>query len=223
MWARYNGEALVPGDKDYDEVLYVAGDVHYWIGLPFKLSDPGVNLHDRGVDDQGRQVVGVSFGEGVGLHDGDSWQYWFEKDRTWPVQVAYKEENRTNWNLLRFEDVRDRERIYLRRTPRPLQRRGPAHKGAPHARFRVQSGAGHGGIRRAAVGFAGETSSVRSRSLAGIAIVSTQPAASMALSASTVDFTCSALVASAACSSSPSSTSRIRSSPFSPSMHGTPR
>jgi len=106
VWARYNGEALVPGDKDYDEVLYVAGDVHYWIGLPFKLSDPGVNLHDRGVDDQGRQVVGVSFGEGVGLHDGDSWQYWFEKDRTWPVQVAYKEENRTNWNLLRFEDVR---------------------------------------------------------------------------------------------------------------------
>jgi len=106
VWARYNGEELAPGDKDYDEVLYVAGDVHYWIGLPFKLNDPGVNLHDRGIDDQGRQVVGVSFGEGVGLHDGDTWQYWFVEGRTWPVQLAYKEENRTNWNYLRFEDVR---------------------------------------------------------------------------------------------------------------------
>lgn len=106
VWARYNDEELGPGDKDFDEVLYVAGDVHYWIGLPFKLQDPGVNLHDRGVDELGRQVVGVSFGDGVGLHDGDSWQYWFEEGRTWPVQVAYMEENRTNWNYLRFEDIR---------------------------------------------------------------------------------------------------------------------
>lgn len=105
-WALYNGEMLAEGDKDYDEVLYVSGDVNYWIGLPYKLHDPGVNLHDRGTDAQGRQVVGVSFGEGVGLHDGDTWQYWFEEGRTWPVQVAYKEEGRDNWNYLRFEDIR---------------------------------------------------------------------------------------------------------------------
>jgi len=105
-WALLNGEPLGPGDRDYDQVQYVSGDVHYWISLPFKLHDDGVNLHDRGIDDLGRQVVGVSFGEGVGLHDGDTWQYWFAEGQTWPVQVAYKEENRTNWNLLRFEDIR---------------------------------------------------------------------------------------------------------------------
>lgn len=105
-WALLNGEPLAAGDKDFDEVRYVSGDVHYWIGLPFKLHDGGVNLHDRGLDDDGRRVVGVTFGEGIGLHDGDSWQYWFEEGRTWPVQIAYMEEGRTNWNLLRFEDVR---------------------------------------------------------------------------------------------------------------------
>ena len=106
VWATLNGEPLGPGDKDYDEVLYVSGDVHYWIGLPYKLRDPGVNLHYRGLDDDGRHVVGVTFGEGVGLHDGDSWQYWFVDGRTWPVQVAYREEGRENWNNLRFEDIR---------------------------------------------------------------------------------------------------------------------
>lgn len=105
-WALLNGESLSAGDKDFDEVRYVAGDVNYWIGLPYKLHDDGVNLHDRGTDGEERRVVGVSFGEGVGLHDGDSWQYWFVDGRTWPVQIAYMEEGRTNWNLLRFEDIR---------------------------------------------------------------------------------------------------------------------
>ena len=104
-WAALNGETLSAGHRDFDEVQYVSGDVNYWISLPFKLKDPGVNLHDRGLD-EGRHVVGVTFGEGVGLHDGDSWQYWFVDGQTWPVQVAYKEEGRTNWSLLRFEDIR---------------------------------------------------------------------------------------------------------------------
>lgn len=105
IWATMNGEPLGPGDMDYDQVPYVSGDVHYWIGLPYKLHDPGVNLHYRGRDDDGRHVVGVTFGEGVGLHD-DAWQYWFEDGRTWPVQVAYREEGRDYWNNLRFEDIR---------------------------------------------------------------------------------------------------------------------
>ena len=105
-WAVLNDEPLAAGDKDFDQVAYVSGDVQYWISLPFKLKDGGVNLHDRGVDDEGRRVVGVTFGDGVGLHDGDSWQYWFEDGRTWPVQVAYMEEGRTNWSYLRFEDIR---------------------------------------------------------------------------------------------------------------------
>jgi len=106
QWATMNGEPLGPGDKDYDEVPYVSGDVHYWIGLPFKLHDPGVNLHYRGRDDDGRHLVGVTFGQGIGLHDGDAWRYWFVDDRTWPVEVAYREEGRENWNHLRFEDIR---------------------------------------------------------------------------------------------------------------------
>lgn len=105
-WAVLNGEPLGPGDKDYDQARYVSGDVQYWISLPFKLRDPGVNLHYRERDDDGRHVVGVSFGEGIGLHDGDSWRYWFEDGQTWPVQIAYMEEGKTNWNYLRFEDIR---------------------------------------------------------------------------------------------------------------------
>ena len=105
-WATRNGEFLEPGDMDYDQVLYVSGDVNYWIGLPYKLRDPGVQLHDRGTDDQGRRVVGVTFGDGVGLHDGDTWQYWFVDGNTWPVQLAYREEGRENFSVLRFEDIR---------------------------------------------------------------------------------------------------------------------
>ena len=104
-WATLNGRPLGPGDKDFDEVRYVSGDVNYWIALPFKLRDAGVNLHYRGKED-GRHLVTVSFGEGVGLHDGDTWRYWFEDGRSWPVQVAYREEGKKNWNVLRFEDIR---------------------------------------------------------------------------------------------------------------------
>lgn len=106
QWATLNGEPLGEGDKDYDQVRYVSGDVQYWISLPYKLLDDGVTVHDRGIDDEGRHVVGVTFGEGIGLHDEDTWQYWFEDGRSWPVQVAYMEESDDDWNRLRFEDIR---------------------------------------------------------------------------------------------------------------------
>ena len=105
-WATLNGQPLHEGDKDYDQVRYVSGDVQYWISLPYKLRDNGVNLHYRGTDDDGRHVVGVTFGEGIGLHDGDTWQYWFEEGRSWPVQVAYMEEGARDWSRLRMEDIR---------------------------------------------------------------------------------------------------------------------
>lgn len=104
VWAMLNGTPLAEADKDFDEVPYVSGDVNYWIGLPFKLRDPGVNLHYRGLD-EGRHLVSVSFGDGVGLHDGDTWRYWFTDASPWPVQVAYLEEDHDSWDLLRFEDV----------------------------------------------------------------------------------------------------------------------
>ena len=105
-WATMNGRDLGPGEQDYDQVRYVSGDVQYWISLPYKLRDDGVNLHYRGRDEDGRHVVGVTFGEGIGLHDGDTWQYRFEDGQSWPVEISYMEEGRANWSRLRFEDIR---------------------------------------------------------------------------------------------------------------------
>jgi hypothetical protein len=104
VWAVTNGEALGPGDKDFDEVRYVASDVQYWISLPYKLRDPGVNLHYDGIDEEGREVVRVTFGEGVGDHQ-DVWRYRFGAGSVWPVQVEYTEEGKSNVNRLRFEDI----------------------------------------------------------------------------------------------------------------------
>lgn len=106
QWALTNGEPLADGDKDYDEADYVGGDVQYWIGLPFKLTDPGVNLDDDGTDDQGRRVVRVTFGEGVGDHQ-DIWHYYFEGSDPWPVQVDYQEAGKTNTNHTRWEDIQE--------------------------------------------------------------------------------------------------------------------
>ena len=105
-WAVMNGEALSAGDKDWDEARYVAGDVFYWIGLPFKLKDPGVFLHYDGTDDDRRQLVRVTFGEGVGDHD-DTWFYAFEEGRAMPVSIGYREEGRTNVSRTYWEDIRE--------------------------------------------------------------------------------------------------------------------
>ncbi len=105
-WAAMNGEPLGPGDKDYDEARYVSGDVHYWIGLPFKLKDPGVLLHYDGVDEEGLRQVRVTFGEGVGDHS-DTWFYAFRDDRAMPVSIGYREEGRENVNRTYWEDVRE--------------------------------------------------------------------------------------------------------------------
>ena len=106
LWAVMNGEFLAPGDKDYDEALYVARDVFYWISLPYKLKDPGVFLAYGGTDAQGRHVVEVSFGEDVGEHD-DTWFYTFEEGRTMPVDIAYREEGKDNINHTYWEDFRE--------------------------------------------------------------------------------------------------------------------
>ena len=111
QWSTYNGEFLAEGDKDYDEADYVGGDVHYWFGLPFKLTDPGVNIHDEGVDAQGRFVVRVTFGENVGDHQ-DTWRYYFTDGATWPVQVDYTEDGSTNTNSTRWEDIRQQDGFF---------------------------------------------------------------------------------------------------------------
>lgn len=104
-WARMNGEVLGPGDMDYDQATLVTSDVHYWLGLPYKLRDPGLRLHHDGTDDEGREVVRVTFGEGVGEHQ-DLWRYFFVEDRSWPVEVQYVEEGRTEVNRVLFRGIR---------------------------------------------------------------------------------------------------------------------
>ena len=85
-WAYRNGEPLEPGDRDKDEVRYVSGDVNYWLALPYKLRDQGVNLAYQGLDAEGRHDVMVTFGEGVGS---DVWHYYFVDGQTWPAEVSY--------------------------------------------------------------------------------------------------------------------------------------
>ncbi len=111
QWATMNGESLVEGDKDYDEADYVGGDVHYWFGLPFKLTDPGVHIRDEGTDAEDRQVVRVTFNEGVGDHQ-DTWRYYFTDAGSWPVQVDYTEDGRTNVNQTRWEDIQQAGGFY---------------------------------------------------------------------------------------------------------------
>ncbi|MGD2069812.1 MAG: hypothetical protein PVI57_14160 [Gemmatimonadota bacterium] len=106
-WAFRNGEELGPGDPDFDEARYVAADVQYWISLPYELRDPGVDLHHDGTDEEGREVVRVTFGEGVGDRQ-DVWRYRFAPDETvWPVQVESIEEGVEPVSRLRFEDIRE--------------------------------------------------------------------------------------------------------------------
>jgi len=108
-WAYMNGQRLTSADKDQLEVRYVSGDVNYWIGLPFKLKDPGVNLHYDGRDEGGRHVVRVNFGEGIG---NDAWHYYFVDGRTWPVQVDYQVEGTTRANHTRWEEIESTDGYY---------------------------------------------------------------------------------------------------------------
>lgn len=100
-WATLNGHPLASDHPATEETEYVGRDVHYWIGLPWKLRDPGVNLEAGQLDGNGHEVR-VSFGSGVGIHPGDRYYYRFLDDDPWPEQVHYSEEGsegrtRTLW------------------------------------------------------------------------------------------------------------------------------
>lgn len=89
--ALLNGVALPDSARAVREVEYVAGDLTYWIGLPWKLRDPGVHLAFQ--TDVDADVVRVTFGEGVGKHDGDRfWYYWRDRSSPFPSEVHYIEE-----------------------------------------------------------------------------------------------------------------------------------
>jgi hypothetical protein len=103
-WATLDGRSLDDTTKAVREVLYISGDVMYWIGLPYKLRDPGVNLHYITPDSTGRAGVAVTFGDNIGLHSGDRWYYWFDDSSPFPAEVHYIEEDRTNVNRTRWSD-----------------------------------------------------------------------------------------------------------------------
>lgn len=115
-WALLNGSALPDTAKDAREALYVARDLFYWMGLPFKLTDPGVILTYHGMTsrpglefradpnapgvappENAYHAVGVSFDVGVGEHR-DAFTYYFSPGVGFPVEVTYVEEGRTNIN-----------------------------------------------------------------------------------------------------------------------------
>ena len=103
--ATLNGSFLPDTARNVREVLYVAGDLTYWVGLPWKLRDPGVNLQHQ--NDGNVDVVYVTFGEGIGMHDGDRyWYYWRDPASPFPTEVHYIEEGRTeaNRNRIRFRE-----------------------------------------------------------------------------------------------------------------------
>ncbi len=116
-WAAMNGDMLPDSAKDAREALYVSRDLFYWLGLPFKLHDPGVNLSyiglierpgaswsreqemERRSPDGRYHAVGVSFGVGVGEHQ-DVFTYYFAPGKGFPFEVTYVEEGRVNLNRM---------------------------------------------------------------------------------------------------------------------------
>jgi hypothetical protein len=109
--ASLNAQPLADTARAVREVEYVAGDLTYWMGLPWKLRDPGVHLAYAQQGDA--QVVHVTFGDNVGLHDGDRfWYYWRDPASPFPSEVHYIEEGQSD---------ADRKQVLLR----DLQKLGP--------------------------------------------------------------------------------------------------
>lgn len=117
-WATLDGVLLPDTAKDWREARYVAGDLSYWPALPFKLRDAGVFLNYGGMTSRpgaefradpsrpaiapppnGYHDVVVTFGEDVGEKQ-DTWHYYFEPDKGFPVEVTYQEEARPNINRM---------------------------------------------------------------------------------------------------------------------------
>ena len=91
--ATLNETPLPDTARAVTEVQFVAGDLTYWIGLPWKLRDPGVNLSY--FEEENIPGVHVTFGDGVGLHDGDQfWYYWGDSRSPFPTDVHYLLEGR---------------------------------------------------------------------------------------------------------------------------------
>lgn len=105
--ATLNGKVLPDTARAVRELQVVAGDLTYWIGLPWKLRDPGVNLSYA--EEAATPVVHVTFGSGVGVHDGDRyWYYWRNRASPLPTEVHYIEQGHPDADRTRvlFHDAR---------------------------------------------------------------------------------------------------------------------
>jgi hypothetical protein len=105
--AALNGQVLPDSARAVRELQLVAGDLTYWIGLPWKLRDAGVNLSYAEAD--GARVVHVTFGQGIGVHDGDRyWYYWRDLASAFPTEVHYIEQGHPDADRMRvlFRDAR---------------------------------------------------------------------------------------------------------------------
>lgn len=93
-WATLNGALLPDTAAAVREIEYVAGDLTYWPGLPWKLRDPGVNVSYLARDPEAAgEVLAVTFGDDVGLHPRDRfWYYFGAADSPFPTEVHYVEE-----------------------------------------------------------------------------------------------------------------------------------
>lgn len=115
-WATLNDHPLPPDHPAVRETEYVGRDVYYWIGLPYKLRDPGVNAGARRFEaggaplltrDRGGVEVRVTFGEQIGQHPGDRYFYYFLDDDPFPEEAHYIEEGGDSRNRMQWRDFRD--------------------------------------------------------------------------------------------------------------------
>lgn len=115
-WATLNGRPLPPDHPAAEEAEYVGRDVFYWIGLPYKLRDPGVRTEAERVEPGEAPTIAraggielrISFGDGVGQHPGDRYFYYFLDEDPYPEEVHYVEQgaesrNRTQWSGFRSQ------------------------------------------------------------------------------------------------------------------------
>jgi hypothetical protein len=129
-WATRDGMRLGDGAPAVIEIPHVAGDLTYWIGLPWKLRDPGVRLRylESDAHAPGR-VVEVSFDPGTGLSPGDRYWYYFgAAGSSLPTQVHFLKQGdppaareRTLWGEWRRagRGVYVGERLYVDTAGRP--------------------------------------------------------------------------------------------------------
>lgn len=115
-WATLNDHPLPPDHAASEETEYVGRDVYYWIGLPYKLRDPGVNAEGRRFEaggapllagEEGGVEVRITFGGQVGQHPGDRYFYYFLDEDPFPEEVHYIEQGSDSRARMQWRNFRD--------------------------------------------------------------------------------------------------------------------